>query len=664
MNKRVLSLLLALVMAFALGAPAFAADEFEAEAPAVREEAPVAPVAEEPEAPVEEPVPAAVEPADEPAPAAAAASGTCGENVTWAYADGTLTISGTGPMKDYYPFSDGEKLQEFAPWAELESDDSLSKNITKIAIESGVTAIGDFAFYCCYYAESVVIPDTVTSIGDYAFESCGLTSVTIPGSVTSIGASAFDRNQSLASVTIGEGVETIGSFAFGYDRELTEVDIPSSVTVIYEGAFMACFFMTDITIRNPQCELAKAVDPDAIDHMGLVSSSEVVTIHGYTGSTAEKYVEEQNKEAAESEYFDGTLPFAFVVIGEEEPKPAPSTSGECGENVTWSLSGDGTLTIAGTGAMDDYESEGDAPWAQSRELFHSIKKVVVESGVTHIGEFAFYDCTTVVSASIAGTVEEIGLNAFGSCTGLESVTIADGVTSIGYNAFMLCEKLKSVDVPASVTSIGVAAFARCNALTDITIRNPECELGQAMAESSHVVTIHGYAGSTAEKFVEEQNKEAEQYGGVPGYAFAEIGAEPEPTPTPEIPAAPKSGTGWVENETTGDIYFYKNNKLVSGYWVGNVDGASKWAGNWYYVGEDGKLATGMQYIDDLHGGMGWYFLQPTNDNGEIGKMLTGWQWVDETYGTCWFSTKSGESGKCTYSSELGDWNGAAWTPQK
>ena len=135
---------------------------------------------------------------------------------------------------------------------------------------------------------------------------------------------------------------------------------------------------------------------------------------------------------------------------------------------------------------------------------------------------------------------------------------------------------------------------------------------------------------------------------------------------PEIPAAPASGTGWVQNETTGDIYFYQKGEVKKSFWVGKADGASKWDGNWYYVGEDGKLVTGMAYLDDLHGGYGWYFLQPTNANGEIGKMLTGWQWVGGEYGSCYFSTKSGSSGKCTYSNLLGDWNAATatWVPQK
>ncbi len=135
------------------------------------------------------------------------------------------------------------------------------------------------------------------------------------------------------------------------------------------------------------------------------------------------------------------------------------------------------------------------------------------------------------------------------------------------------------------------------------------------------------------------------------------GGEDEP-PVEEGPKAPANGTGW--NYYNGEWYFFKNSKLVANYWVGKIDGASQWDSTWYYVGADGKMLTGMQYIDDLHGGYGWYFLQPTDTKGEIGKMLTGYQWVGGQYGECYFSTKSGSSGKCTWSELLGNWNGTTW----
>ena len=131
-----------------------------------------------------------------------------------------------------------------------------------------------------------------------------------------------------------------------------------------------------------------------------------------------------------------------------------------------------------------------------------------------------------------------------------------------------------------------------------------------------------------------------------------------PTAPPDIPPAPKSGTGWMQSETTGDIYFYKDYQLKKGFWVGNKDGASRWANNWYYVGDDGRLLTGFHYLDDLKGGKAWYMLQTTNINGEIGKMLSGRHWTFTDAGWGEFSPSYGSQGMCTYTTAWGSYNAA------
>lgn len=152
-------------------------------------------------------------------------------------------------------------------------------------------------------------------------------------------------------------------------------------------------------------------------------------------------------------------------------------------------------------------------------------------------------------------------------------------------------------------------------------------------------------------------------------ALEKKGEEQEPgpggdEPGGDIPAPPVSGTGWSHDHDTGDWYFYKNGKLITNDWVGKADGASIWDNNWYYVGADGKMLTGLQYLTDLHGGYGWYMLQPTDERGEIGKMLTGFQWTyDAAVGEGWFSPVYGEEGKCRWASKWGDYNAATglWT---
>ena len=124
--------------------------------------------------------------------------------------------------------------------------------------------------------------------------------------------------------------------------------------------------------------------------------------------------------------------------------------------ITWNLSDDGTLTISGTD-MSLYAS-GRAPWYYQRD---KIKKVIIENGVTSIGDNAFYACSYITSITIPNSVTSIGSSAFSYCYDLPSVTIPNFVTTIGALAFRQCYGLTSVNIANSVTSIGDSAFYKC-----------------------------------------------------------------------------------------------------------------------------------------------------------------------------------------------------------
>ncbi len=120
------------------------------------------------------------------------------------------------------------------------------------------------------------------------------------------------------------------------------------------------------------------------------------------------------------------------------------TSGDCGNNVTWEYNSSAkTLTISGSGAMVNYEYGGNQPWYSYHK---EITTVVIQDGVTHIGN-----------------------NAFWFLNNLTAVTIPKSVTTIGDNAFSSCSSLTSITFPGDVTDIGKSAFSSCNAITKIKL---------------------------------------------------------------------------------------------------------------------------------------------------------------------------------------------------
>ncbi|MDD6564613.1 MAG: leucine-rich repeat protein [Clostridiales bacterium] len=145
-----------------------------------------------------------------------------------------------------------------------------------------------------------------------------------------------------------------------------------------------------------------------------------------------------------------------------------ATSGTCGNNLTWVLDDQGTLTISGTGDMEDY-SPSSVPWIDMRS---DIKNVIIEKGVTSIGRAAFCECEELVDVTIPKGITIIGINAFSYCYELANVDIPEGVTDIGEYAFSYCDKLTSIVIPDSITSIDDGAFFRTSIkniyITDIS----------------------------------------------------------------------------------------------------------------------------------------------------------------------------------------------------
>ena len=212
-------------------------------------------------------------------------------------------------------------------------------------------------------------------------------------------------------------VTSIGYYAFQNCSGLTGVTIPNSVTRIEGNAFSGCSGLTSINI------------PNSVTSIGSSAFS------GCSGLTSV------------------TIPNSVTSIGR-------SAFSGC----------TGKLTINCN--IPDASSSYNSSFGGS--LFHQVS---IGSNVTTIGNYTFYNCSSINTLSLPTSLESIGQAAFYGCSSLKNVNIPNSVTSIGSSAFSGCSGLTSVTIPNSVTSIGREAFYNCSRLTSLTIGNSVTTIG-------------------------------------------------------------------------------------------------------------------------------------------------------------------------------------------
>lgn len=158
-----------------------------------------------------------------------------------------------------------------------------------------------------------------------------------------------------------------------------------------------------------------------------------------------------------------------------------ATSGECGDNATWSLSSSGVLRISGTGAMQDYIYSGYSMWpniiAPWRENKIAVTSIVIDEGITSIGKNAFCCLPKLTSVTIPSTVSEIGDAAFCNDKLLNNVVIPDSVRIIRKSAFKECKELTQIKLPSNLEILEGSCFESCSKLAEITLPSTITEIG-------------------------------------------------------------------------------------------------------------------------------------------------------------------------------------------
>lgn len=195
-------------------------------------------------------------------------SGTCGDDLTWSFSAGTLTITGSGDMTDF-------SESTMAPWYQLRGE------ILSLSLPEGLTSVGMLAFYGCENLTVVNIPEAVTRIGSYAFAKCtgmtmltlgsgvqtidqcafsdcvSLTALNLPDGLRVIGEKAFYRCESIPAVTVPAGVERLGMSAFAYCKSLVSARVYAGIQTIPEWLFYNCHRLVSVTLPDTMEQISE-----------------------------------------------------------------------------------------------------------------------------------------------------------------------------------------------------------------------------------------------------------------------------------------------------------------------------------------------------------------------------------------------------------------------
>ena len=329
----------------------------------------------------------------------AAATGRCGDSITWTLDDsGNLTLSGSGEMwnngYDDSPFKDYE--------------------IRKATVKYGITSIGESAFLGCRGMTELTLPNSVTSIGNAAFVDCsGLTELILPNSVTSIGDGAFSGCRGMTELTLPNGVTSIGGNAFEGCSGLTELILPSSVTSIGDSAFSGCSGLTELTL------------PNGVRSIGDYAFS------GCSGLT-ELTLPNSVRSIGDCAFY-GCSGLTELIL--------PNSVRSIGDIAFTYCSGLEKITVeSGNSCYDSRDNCNSIIDTEFNTLIVGCKNSVIPNSVTSIGYYAFY-----------------------GCSGLTELTLPDSVASIGDGAFICCSDLSKITSLAEIPPVcGSGVFDRVN----------------------------------------------------------------------------------------------------------------------------------------------------------------------------------------------------------
>ncbi len=361
--------------------------------------------------------------------------------------------------------------------------------LTEITLPEGLTLISDYTFNGTTSLTAIEIPSSVASIGSYSFANSGLVSITIPAGVSTIGYDAFRNCSSLQELTIAGKLDSVDYSAFegclnirkltmttdGISKVLkNSSSLQSTVREIVltggknlpEYAFDGCKWLNKVTLHEGLTTIGNYAFNNCISLMSLTIPSTLAGCGTNSFSYCNKLVEVINNSSMDiSPYLTACLVSDGTESRIEYADDYAFITLDSGETYLLGYLGEATeLTLP-----ESYNGSSYEIYQYAFAYDQSITSVSIPS-VEKIGDYAFYECTSIKSVSISddsSTPITIGTNAFEYCTALSELSLGSGVETIKDAAFRYCSSLEEVIIPTNVKMLGMYVFEYCSSLSSV-----------------------------------------------------------------------------------------------------------------------------------------------------------------------------------------------------